>query len=138
MKDLSIIDAIVMGMYLPISIMSGIACFLYITRILLPAIQSGDFSLKEHAVALSAILALAAHFAENVYYGVSRFNVQIYDLMNDFLPMVGAMKLLILGSSILSIAVYSKAVFGRTYLNKLTWVTLVLWLIGAALATAFV
>lgn len=129
-----IIEVVVLGMYVPIIVMSGAACVLYIARVLYPSIRGRYFHLQTHAVALSAVMALAAHFSENLYYGFSRFNSGM-TWIRDFLPMVGMMKLLILGSAVLAIAVYNTAAFGNPNIKRLVGQVLALWLVGVILAT---
>ena len=121
------LQAVIMGMYLPIIILSGAACFLYITKILIPAFRGGYFNFEKHAVALAAITALLAHFSENVYYGVGRVNGPLFDWMTNQWAMVGAMKMLILVSSILATSVYNKSRFGISNIGKLICLVIVLW-----------
>lgn len=121
------LQAVIMGMYLPIIILSGAACFLYITKILIPAFRGGYFNFEKHAVALAAITALLAHFSENVYYGVGRVNGPLFDWMTNQWAMVGVMKMLILISSILTIAVYNRSRFGISNISKLIHLAVVLW-----------
>lgn len=135
---MDLIQIIVLGMYIPIIVMSGTACTLYVFKVLWPSIKGRYFHLQTHAVALSAVMALAAHFSENVYYGIGRLQADWYQWMSGFLPMVGLMKLLILGSSVLAIAVYNTAAFGNPNIKRLLGHVLLLWLTGSALAAFLV
>jgi len=126
-----------MGMYVPIVVMSGVACYLYTKRVLIPAIRGRYFRLEHHAVALAAIMALAAHFTENLYYGVARISDKWLYSMIGVLPVVGAMKLLVLVSAILATSVYNKAVFGEANLRRLLLIVLYMWLVGSVV-TIFV
>ena len=118
---------IILSMYLPIIVLSGAACFLYITKILIPAFRGGYFNFEKHTVALAVIMALLAHFSENVYYGIGRMNGELFGWMTNQWAMVGVMKMLILISSILTIAVYNRSRFGISNISKLIHLAVVLW-----------
>lgn len=128
------LGVLILGMYIPIIVLSGAACYLYVTRVFIPAIRGHYFNLETHAVAMAAILALGAHFSENVYYGVGRFKAEWFDWMTNQLLVVGLMKLLILGSAILATAVYNKAIFGSANFKKLIKLAVALWLVGVIIA----
>ncbi len=123
----SFVDQAILALYIPIVAFSGTACWLYITRVLWPAIIRRHFTLKHHAVALAATFALLAHFTENVYYGIIRIDDRFVSYMGK-LEFIAPMKLIILFSSILAVAVYNKAVFGAQNLLRLNMIALVLWL----------
>lgn len=120
-----------MGMYVPIVVMSGVACYLYTTRVLIPALRGHYFRLEHHAVALAAIMALLAHFAESLYYGVARVDVRLFDLMTSVWPAVGLMKLMVLISAVLATSVYNKAVYGQANFKRLIMLVAYLWAIGS-------
>ena len=132
-KTAGLIDQAVLGMFLPVVLFSGAACWLFLTRLLLPALRKGDFNLEVYAVGLSAFFSMSSHFTENVFY----FMVRVGLLPNavDFaMPIVGFMKLLILFGALLAVAVYSKALFGRAQLTQLAESALGFWMLGAVLA----
>lgn len=126
-----VLQTVILGMYIPIIVLSGAACYYYVTRVLVPAVRGRYFNFETHAVALAAILALAAHFSENLYYGVGRLKTEWFYWMTNQLLVVGAMKLLILGSAILATAVYNRAIFGSANFRKLIYLALALWALGA-------
>lgn len=130
-------QTILLGMYAPIIVLSGTACYLYVIKILVPAMKGRYFHFESHAVALAAIMALMAHFSENVYYGVGRFDAGLFDWMSNQLIMVGLMKVLILASAVLATAVYNKARFGISNIGKLMTLVVVLWLGASGLLWEF-
>ena len=125
-----VIQTVFMGVYLPIVILSGMACWYYVTKALIPAVKGRYFNLETHAVALAAIMGLFAHFSENFYYGIGRIKTEWFDWMTNQLLVVGMMKIVILASAILFIAVYNKSRFGGPNFAKLLTLTIVLWSIG--------
>lgn len=129
--------AVLLGMYVPIVVYSGVACWLYVTRVFVPSIKGHFFRFQTHAVAMAAVMALAAHFSESIYYGIARTNAHLYDVMSDILPVVGAMKLMVMASAILATAVYNKATFGSANIARLVGVAAVLWALGSTAALLF-
>jgi hypothetical protein len=122
-----VIDAMILALYAPIVMFSGAACWLYLVRVLVPAIRHGTFSLERHAVALSAIAALLAHFIESLFYGLGRYDFE-YQYLWARLEWVGPMKVVILFSSVLAVAVYNKAAFGKMNLLRLNVIAFGAWL----------
>jgi hypothetical protein len=123
------IDQAVLAIYFPIIVFSATACFLYLANVLIPAIRSKTFRFERHAVALTAVSALLAHLTESSYYSFVRIINSAHEFMN-FLPFIAPMKLIILFSSILAVAVYNKAVFGAQNLLKLNLIALAVWLVS--------
>ncbi len=132
-----IIDALVLGIYAPIVVFSGIACYLFLSRLLIPAMKEGSFSVDQYAIGVSACAALAAHFGESLYYGVPRW-VGEWDRFNDFLVGVGLLKLLILVSSVFAVAALSQAATSATHLGRLTVIAAALWAGASAAALVLV
>lgn len=117
-------------MYLPIALFSGTACWLYIARGLWPALRNGTFKLERHAVALAATAALLAHFSETLFYFAMRIDKDNMSWLLVNFEVVAPMKLIILFSSVLAVAVYNKAVFGVQNLMKLNLLALAVWAAG--------
>lgn len=129
----NIIDALVLGMYLPIVVFSGFACWLFVSRLLWPAVREGSFSIDQYALAIAASCALAAHFTENLYFGIPRWLGE-FDAWNDMLPIVGLWKTLILASALFATAALSKAATDGAHLGRLLVIALSLWAGASAVA----
>lgn len=125
----------VMGIYLPIVIFSGASCYLLIVRLLLPAWRQGRLDVKHYAIGISASFALAAHFAENAYYGAGRWFGQFHSL-NDQLIYVGAWKVLILFSAVFAVAALNAATSDSANVKRVMGLALITWVIGALLAAS--
>lgn len=135
MADL--IESLVLGLYAPIIFFSGLACWMLLTRLIIPSLRDRSFSLDRYAIALSAVFALAAHLTENTYYGAARWVGKFY-VLNSQLLIVGAWKLLVLASAVLACAALSKATTDATYIARLTGVALSAWAVASVLAWVFV
>lgn len=128
MADL--IESLVLGLYVPIILFAGVACWLLVTRLLWPAFREHRLDVEHYAIALSAAFALAAHFTENVYYGSARW-LKTFDVLNSALFAVGLWKLLILASAVMATAALSRAATDGPHVARLVGIALALWALGA-------
>lgn len=135
MKNL--LELAVLGLYVPIILFSGAACWLFIGRLILPAWRLGKLDVQHYAVGISAAFALAAHFAENVWYGSARWYGK-FEAMNHQLLFVGAWKLLILCSTVFAVAALQAGHSDQRTLGRVTVWALLCWAIGMVAATAVV
>lgn len=97
-----LLEALVLGLYVPIVLFSATACWLVVTRLILPAYRKGKLDVEHYAVGGSLVFALAAHLSENLYYGAARWFGK-FEMLNDQLLFIGAWKLLILISLVLAL-----------------------------------
>lgn len=125
------IDLAVLGLYFPIVVFSGWALWLYLARVLYPAIQRRVFSLRDHALVVAIALALAADLSENLYYGTARLDAEWYFYLTNALPAVGLGKGLILAAAVFAVAGYKKAVYGEAKLSRLVLFAFLLWVASA-------
>lgn len=116
----------VLALYIPIAVFSGIACWLYFANVLVPTVRSGQFSLRKHALAVALTASLAAQFIGSMFYGLARIGDEYAWLLNR-VEYIAGLKLLILFSAILAVAVYNKAVFGAQNLLRLNMIAIVIW-----------
>ena len=116
-------------------IFSGVSCWLLIVRLLFPAWRAGRLDVKHYAIGISASFALAAHFAENAYYGSARWFGQFHSL-NDQLIYVGAWKLLILFSTVFAVASLNAATSDSANVKRVLALALFTWAVGALLAAS--
>lgn len=128
----AIIEATVLGLYVPIVVFSGIAAWLLVARVLWPALRERDLKVERYAIALSAALALAAHAFENIYYGFGRWTDNFALLQTLWL--VGLWKLLIMGSGIMAVAALSRAATDGAHVRRLVGIALALWFVASIAA----
>lgn len=128
----SLIEAAILGLYFPIVVFSGVACWLLIARLLWPAVKDRTLHVDRYAIALSAAFALAAHAAENTYYGIARWTDNFQAL--QALWIVGAWKMLIMSSGILAVAALSRASTDGAHVRRLIGIALALWFVASIVA----
>lgn len=129
----SLLEIAVLGLYVPIILFSGASCWLFLKRLIIPAILARRLNVEHYAIGLSAVFALAAHFAESVYYGVARW-FGMWDLLNSQLLLIGAWKLLILSSCIFAVAALNSAENNFANVRRVTMYAFLTWLFGALAA----
>lgn len=130
-----LLEVAVLGLYAPIIIFSGLSCWLFMSRLILPAFRRGKLDVEHYAIGVSATFALAAHFAENVWYGTARWFGQ-FAMLNDQLIFVGAWKVLILISTVFAVAALQVGTSNKATLGRVFRLALICWLCGALAATA--
>ena len=131
----SIIEHLVLGMYLPIVVMSGLACVLFVKKLLIPAFHNRALTTDRYAIALSASFALGAHAFENAFYGLIRWFPDAFGWLNDQLWIVGAWKLMILTSCVFAVAALQVAESNHSSIGKLVALSSIATVIGAVLST---
>lgn len=132
-----IIEILAHGIYVPIILFSGISCWMFISKMIIPAFKAGRLDIEHYAIGISAVLSLAAHFGENSMYGPARW-FDSFSVVNEAYALVMTWKVLILASSIFAVVALNKAKTGAANLRKVTLAALVVWALGAAAATRFV
>lgn len=97
---MTLIDAAVLGMYVPIVLVAAATCVLFGWRYFWRRYRThGWRRLGDNAMALCGFCSLAAHAAENSFYGLARWSAG-HDHLIDWLPGVGVWKGLILAACI--------------------------------------
>lgn len=127
------IDALAHGVYLPIVIFSGIACWMLVWRLVIPAIRHRGLRLDDYAIGVSASFALGAHFFENVWYGGARW-FGAFESLNNALVGVLAWKVLILASSVTAVAALSAAATDGPHIGRLAAIAAVVWAAASSVA----
>lgn len=130
------LELAVKGLYVPIILFSGAACWLFIARLILLAWRLGKLDVQHYAVGISAVFALVAHFAENIWYGSARWFGK-FELMNNQLIFVGAWKILILCSTVFAVAALQSGHSDQRTLLKVSLWALACWAFGIIAAMAF-
>lgn len=131
-----LLELAVLGIYLPIILFSGASCWLFISRLIIPAWKAGRLDVQHYAVGVSAVFALAAHFAENVWYGSARWFGK-FEAMNHQLLAVGAWKFLILCSTVFAVAALQAGHSDKRTLGRVVFWALLCWVFGVIASAAF-
>lgn len=121
----------VLALYLPIVAFALPACWLFIVRLIIPALKHHAREIDRYVIGLSAACALGAHAIEQVFY----WTIRVFSTMawlNDAWVLVGTWKLMILASAVLAYAGLSRAATGRTQIQYLTAIAIGLWVVGWA------
>lgn len=133
-----IIDAIVLGLYPAIAVFASWASYLYVFRVLLPAIQLRRLNLGDHAIMGGISALLVAIFIEDALYGPQRWGVGFFDKLADVLPLVGISKTFILMGSVLAVFGFRHAISGDDDFGRLVAVAGAVWAIGTVSAMLLV
>lgn len=106
---MKIISAIVLGLYITIVTFSTAACYLFVARLIIPAIRNRRFSFDSYALGLATVFSLAAHAIENAYYGLIGWWPDVFGWLNNELWLVGAWRLMILAGCVFAITALRNA-----------------------------
>lgn len=124
---------LLLGIYLPIMLGAAAACWLLLSRLVMPAWRKGDIQPTRMAIGLGALCAMAAHLAESALYGLGRWVPGLAWLLTEWhLSLVA--KLLIIASVVFTLAGLSRAETNAAHLRDIVAAALVLWAVGVATA----
>lgn len=130
---MTITKAILMGVYLPIGVLSACAAWLLLMRLVVPAWRDGRIKAGSVAIGLGAFLAMTAHLFENTQYGVGRWIEGMrWLLIEPPLALVG--KVFILAGAILTLGGLSAAETNAAHLGRIAAVAVALWIVGTVVA----
>ena len=123
-----------LALYAVIGGLSLGAVYYLIRYVVLPAVESGG-KVNRYLFGLGAAAAMVAHFVENALYGLGRWFPEYRALLLDQ-HIAGAGKLLIIASTVITLAAIIRARTGNARWPMLVCVSVALYVIGFVGAAA--
>lgn len=126
----------VLGLYVPIVVLSGAASWLLLTRLVLPSWRAREFNIERYSLALGSLFAMASHWEENIVFGLGRWSSALSFLLTDVrYAVVG--KLLIVVGALFTMSALLRAETNKKALGRMALLALSLWIAGVLLAFFF-
>ena len=124
------------GIYLSIVVMSALASWHLLTRLVVPAFKNKNFRLGPSLIGVALIVTMSSHWWENVVFGLGRWYRDLSFLLTD--PAYAFFdKVLILVGAVLTMAALDRAENGELHLGKWAVIAAGLWAVGAAAALIY-
>ena len=117
-----------MALYVPTIILSLTASFLYFRGIILPALRRRELTIAHHGLALAIVLGLAMDSIENLYYGIGRFNSELFPLIQHAYPAMITVKVSVMSTAVIALATYIHIKDKPFGLRHVIAAGLILWL----------
>jgi hypothetical protein len=115
------------GLGAPLVYLAGLALFLLLRDVLLPAWARREATLSHHGLPLALALLMGADLLQTVYYASARlFPGMLADPWHAW-PVLIALRALVLSGSLVALATYAAIAGWRTRWPQLVMIALTLW-----------
>ena len=119
-----------LAFYLPITILAGIALYVYTKALLWPAFKARNLTIKEHGLALALTAGFFGDLVENTYYGAMRVYNAMHSIPHYTVEPVIGIKIAVLATSVIALAAYGSIVSGRDTLRFWVLLSALLWAVS--------
>jgi hypothetical protein len=116
-----------LAFYIPITVLAGIALYLYTKALLWPAFKARKLTIKEHGLSLALAAGFFGDLVENTYYGVMRVYNSYQNVPHFTVQPVIGIKIAVLATSVIALAAYGSIVKGKDTLTFWLGMAMLLW-----------